>query len=128
MKLSKYCFTSYFHTIVHLNKSVRARARTYLYMFIQIYTYTYAFTGYSVKDGTTVERNDWLCKNKLKTSLNETLLLKKSRKEKCFLILNTDFMNSILTIYFSSHFKYSLDINYIISCIYTYYEDIYIIL
>lgn len=82
MKLSKYCFTSYFHTIVHLNKSVRARARTYLYMFIQIYTYTYAFTGYSVKDGTTVERNDWLCKNKLKTSLNRDVVAKKKVEKK----------------------------------------------
>ena len=63
-----------------------ARAHV-LHVHSDIYTYLYAFTGYSVKDGTTGKRDDWLCKNKLKTSRNEMLLLKSRREKKMFLIL-----------------------------------------
>lgn len=50
----KYCFTQYFHILVHLNvMNVRARVRTYiLHVHSDIHTYTYAFTEYSVKDDT----------------------------------------------------------------------------
>lgn len=53
-ELLKYCFTQYFHILVHLNVNVRTRVRTYiLHGHSDIYTYnTYAFTEYSVKDDT----------------------------------------------------------------------------
>ena len=85
-KLPKCCFTQYFHILVHLNMNVHAHV---LHVHSDIYTYLYAFTGYSVKDGTTGKRDDWLCKNKLKTSRNEMLLLK-SRKEKKNVSYTTD--------------------------------------
>lgn len=79
-----------FHTIFSHSCTFKyecARAHV-LHVHSDIYTYLYAFTGYSVKDGTTGKRDDWLCKNKLKTSRNEMLL--KSRKEKKMFLITTD--------------------------------------